>query len=344
MTTLAVRELKQTEWNHWDEWLAVQPWSSPFSSAWWLDANCRALGSHPLLLGVFEGEDLVGGVALRTMDVGSLHIVRSPSFYSPIVLAEGSARSRQQILCALLDSIAQRRLIVTSIKCTADLIDLRSAVWKGWRLRAEWTIINDLSKWSPESQPAAAERKQARKAMRAGVTARVEEPDAELLHTLMGETMARHSTAVSTPQAVIETLMKAAGDHGLFVVARNANGVALGAAYVMFQGRHTAYGIWNGNSVRGLAVNSPVLLYTALLTELQSHGFQFFDWCGGGLPGVSDFKLEFGGRLVTKLSIDRSPLWFKAAWSARLRLLTARSAATSAIVRAGRLHRQTDAS
>ena len=83
MTDLTVRELKQAEWDHWDQWLALQPWGSPFSAAWWLDANCRAFGGHPLLLGVLDGEQLVGGVALRIMDVGPAHMVRSSMLYNP---------------------------------------------------------------------------------------------------------------------------------------------------------------------------------------------------------------------------------------------------------------------
>ena len=339
-----MRELQQAEWSHWDEWLALQRWGSPFSSSWWLASCCEAFGGSPLLLVVLEGDRIVGGVSLRISCMGSFRVTRSSMLYNPIVLAEGSARSRQQVLCALLDSIVQRRIIVPSLTCTPDLVDLRSAVWKGWRLRAEWTVINDLPEWSPESQPTAAERRQARKAMRAGVTARVEEPDAGLLHTLMGETMARQATTVRITRDAVRVLVKAAGDHGLFVVVRDRNGVALAATFVMFQGCHAAYEVWSSNSVSGLAVGAPALGFLTLLKEMQVRGFQSFDWCGGNLPGVSDFKLEFGGRLVTRLSIDESPLWFKAAWSARLRLLTARSAFSLAIVQAGRHHRQADAS
>ena len=83
-----MRELDPGEWIGWDQWLVLQPWGSPFSSAWWIDANCRAFGGHPLLLGVLDGGELAGGVALRIMDVGPARLVRSSILYNPIVIAE----------------------------------------------------------------------------------------------------------------------------------------------------------------------------------------------------------------------------------------------------------------
>lgn len=338
MTNLTVRELQQTEWSRWDEWLALQPWGSPFSSAWWLEANCHAQGGRPLLLGVFEEGELMGGVPLRVLDVGPLHMTRSSILYNPIVLAEGSPRGRQQVLCTLLDGMCQRGLIVSSLTCTPDLVDLRSAVWKGWGLHAEWTVVNDLSTWSPAHSVTGAKKTEARKAARAGVIARVEEPDAGLLQMLMGETMGRHATKVRGTQDVLKVLLTAAGSHGLFIVARDANGAPLCAGFVMFHGSRTAYAVWTGNAAQGLAVNAPALRCITALQEVQRRGFQYYDWCGGNLSGVSDFKLEFGGQLVTRLSIDRSPLWFKMALSARSGFLTARRAVAAAILQPSRLH------
>src|SRR5664280_153985 len=117
MSDLTVRELKQVEWDHWDEWLAQQPWGSPFSSAWWLDANCRAFGGHPLLLGVLDGEQLVGGVALRITDVGPVHVVHPSTIYNPIVIAVESAQGRQKVLGTLLEDLARRKLVVPLLAC-----------------------------------------------------------------------------------------------------------------------------------------------------------------------------------------------------------------------------------
>ena len=84
MTDLTVRELKQADWGEWDQWLTSQPWCSPFSSAWWLDTTCRAFGGRPLLLGVFRGDRLAGGVALRITDMAFLHVVRRRCSTTPL--------------------------------------------------------------------------------------------------------------------------------------------------------------------------------------------------------------------------------------------------------------------
>ena len=64
----------------------------------------------------------------------------------------------------------------------------------------------------------------------------------------------------------------------------------------------------------GLVKSVAAVRIPAVLEELQARGYEYFDWCGANLPGVSDFKLEFGGTLVTRLAISRQPLWFKAAF------------------------------
>jgi len=185
MTNLIVRELKRAEWDRWDKWLAMQPWDSPFSSAWWLEENCKAFGGYPLLLGVLDGEQLVGGVALQIMDAGPLRVVRPSMLYNPIMIATGSAQSRQKVLAALLEDMACRRLVVRFLKCTTDMVDLRQAVWHHWDLAASWTVVIALKGWTPEKDMSRTELQQMRKAQRAEVMARVEPPDADILYDLL---------------------------------------------------------------------------------------------------------------------------------------------------------------
>ena len=101
-----------------------------------------------MLLGVFDGEKLVGGVALRIRDVGPVHVVRSSMLYNPIVIAAGSVQGRQKILATLLEDLDRRRLIVASLACTTDMVDLRQAVWHHWKLMVSWTVVITLKIWT----------------------------------------------------------------------------------------------------------------------------------------------------------------------------------------------------
>jgi len=320
MTALTVRELKQAEWEHWDEWLAQQPWSSPFSAAWWLDANCRAFGGHPLLLGVLDEEQLVGGVALRVMDAGPIHMVRSSMLYNPFVIAVESAQGRQKVLGALLEDIARRRLVVPPLTCTTDMVDLRQAVWHQWNMTASWTVVIALKTWALEKDMSRSKLQQMRKAQRAEVTARVEPPDADVLYNLMQATMSRHGREESLTREQLHILVEATGTHGMQTVVRGVDGVPLSADFSMAHGPGVAYGIWAGNSAIGLTKGAPTAMYVSLLKELQTRGYEYFDWCGANLPGVSDFKLGFGGTLTTRLAISREPLWFRTAFPVYVRL------------------------
>src|SRR5664280_779314 len=312
MSNLIVRELGQAEWNRWDEWLALQPWGSPFSASWWLDANCRAFGGHPLLLGVLSGERLVGGTALRIMDAGPAHVVRPSTIYNPIVIAAGGAQGRQQVLAALLEDMARRRLIVPRLTCTTDMVDLRQAVWHHWDLTAKWTAVTALRTWVLEKDVSRAELKQMRKAQRAEVMIRVEPPDTDVLYDLLQATLTRHGVEEDISREQLRVLVEGAGTHGMQVVARDVDGSPLSAGFVMAHGSKTVYDIWAGTSPIGLAKGASVARYICLLRELQARGYEYFDWCDASYPGYSDFKLEFGGALTTRLAISREPAWFKA--------------------------------
>jgi hypothetical protein len=320
MSNLTVRELKQAEWDRWDQWLALQPWGSPFSAAWWLDANCRAFGGHPLLLGVLDEEQLVGGVALRVMDVGPIHMVRSSMLYSPVVIAAGSAQSTQKVLAALLEDVARRRLVVPPLTCTPDMVDLRQAVWHHWNVTASWTVMSELTTWTVEDAVSRSEREKIKKSIRAGVTSCMEPPDTDLLYELMQATMSRQGQFMRLTRGQLRVLIEAAGTHGMQTTVRDKDGTPLSSCFVMFHGTRVAYDIWSGTSVSGLAKGAAVARCVFRQRELQARGFKYLDWCGANLPGVSDFKLNFGGTLTTRLAVSREPLWFRTAFPVYVRL------------------------
>lgn len=320
MSVLTVRELKQSEWDDWDQWLALQEWGSPFSSAWWLEANCRAFGGHPLLLGVLDGERLLGGVALRITDLGPAHIVRSSMLYNPVVIATGSAQKGQKVLGTLLEDVARRRLVVPTLACTPDMVDLRQAVWHHWDVTSSWTVVSALRTWTPEKDVSRGELKQARKAQRSEVTVRVEPPDADILYDLMRATMSRQGQDVRLTRKQLRTLIEAAGTHGMQAVVRDNDGTPLSSSLVMAHGPRVAYAVWNGTSTIGLATGAAAAMDIFRLKDLQDRGYVYLDWCGANLPGVSDFKLNFGGALTTRLAISREPLWFRAAFPVYVRL------------------------
>ncbi len=312
---LLVRALPEQEWQDWDRWLALQPWGSPFSTAWWLDTSCRQLGGTPLVLGIFDGSKLAGGLSLRVKAAGPVHLARPFLLYNPILLADGSPRRQQLLLGSLLDELVRRRLILPSLTCTPDLLDLRTAVWKGWHLTPEWTVTNQLGDWSLEKSCERSLRADVRRARESGVTVRAESPDAQLLNRLMNASVERHGEANSTHAGLLKAYLEAAGQRTLFIVARQPDGTPVSVVCYMWSGAGTAFALWGGSSRAGLAQEASSLAYVTGLGLLQEQGFAHIDWCGGNLPGVSDHKLEYGGELVPRFSLSREPAWFRAVFA-----------------------------
>jgi hypothetical protein len=195
------------------------------------------------------------------------------------------------------------------------MVDLRQAVWHNWDMTTQWTVMTALESWSVDGSVSKGERKMLKKAERCGITARVEPLDADVLYDLLTATFTRQGVKSYQNRRQLGVLIGAAGAHGMQVVVRDGDGVPLSADFTMAQGTRGAYGIWAGTSAIGLAKGAAAAMCVYRLKELQARGYEYFDWCGANLPGVSDFKLKFGGTLATSLSIARQPLWFKTAFA-----------------------------
>jgi len=124
--------------------------------------------------------------------------------------------------------------------------------------------------------------------------------------------MTRHGVEEDISREQLRVLVEGAGAHGMQVVVSDVDGVPLSAGFVMAHGSKTVYDIWAGTSAIGLTKGAAAARYICLLGELQARGYEYFDWCGASLPGISDFKLGFWGALTTRLAISREPLWYKA--------------------------------
>lgn len=324
LASLTVRELVRAEWQQWDDWLTLQSNVSPFVSACWLDANLKAFGGRPMLLAVFDEGRFCGGVALRITDVGPVHIVRPSMWYNSLFIVGKSDQRRQQALDALLKEIEQRRLVVRPLPCTTDIVDLRQAIWRGWSVTVGWTVMQSLQSWSVETDVLAAEVRQLRKSQHVGVKVGTETPDADLVYDLVRESLVRRKVPVQVDREQTAILMKAYGDNGIQVVARDSDGRPLSASYTVAQDNRTAYCLWIGTSAVGLKQGATVAMYVATIEELKKRGYEYLDWCGGSLPGLSDFKLKFGGTLRTRLTVSRMSFWFKALYPQYLGLLSLR--------------------
>jgi hypothetical protein len=181
-------------------------------------------------------------------------------------------------------------------------------------------VVTALKTWTLEEDVSRPELKKMRKSQRGKLTARVEQSDTDVLYDLMEATMSRQGQGVRLTRGQLHTLVEATGTHGTQTVVRGADGIPLSASFVMAHGTQTAYYVWSGTSAIGLAKAAAVASSICVLQELQAKGYEYFDWCGANLPGISDFKLEFGGTLTTRLAISREPMWFRTAFPVYERL------------------------
>lgn len=78
MTSYTTRYLTKDEYKEWDELVSQSPTSNIFDTTSWLSALSSVLNSDIRILGVFNKEDLIGGVAFNVIKRFGIKIAKVP--------------------------------------------------------------------------------------------------------------------------------------------------------------------------------------------------------------------------------------------------------------------------
>ena len=249
-----------------------------------------------------------GPLAVRVLALPPLLPVAAPILAT--APSEVDTHRRQTPLDALIGAIA-RRYAQATFALPASWTDPRPFAFAGWDVEARFTYLVDLPSdvdgWSSgRRQDARTDGYEAR------VGGRETQPDTDDVTAalrLQSDAYRRKALPFSPTTAQMATLADALHKAGLLrsVVVRQGGEVRAAALFAVAGSRAT---YWLAGSRPGPAM---AVLFAHAFEALRAEGVTTVDLGGANVPGVAEFKRQFGSRLVPTYRVRHSgSRWFNA--------------------------------
>jgi len=137
----------------WDEFVAMSPQGSVFSSSRWLDAAADAQGGEPVILAVLKNGEIVAGVTFLSIVRGVMRKATSPAatpyggiLFRPPPGKRASEAESFNLACAeLIRGWLERRYHTVFLVHTPALEDVRPFTWSGWSAPVRYTYLLDIA-------------------------------------------------------------------------------------------------------------------------------------------------------------------------------------------------------
>jgi hypothetical protein len=317
MSSVTVRDIPETSYPSWQRLVMESPAGSVYSLPEYLDALCSAAGGSFRLLGLWRGEELVGGLGLYQRDStwGRYVWPRLLLYYNGPVLRhfEGKYPSQQTsrsvealgALASHLDALGYGSLM---LKCRPALHDLRPFLSRGWSLRVGYTYevpLSDLpAQWGRVEQNL---RRLVERARKQGIVVSEDEdfPGFYALHEL---TLGRRGIASYLPREAFArwfTRLRAAGLCRLFQ-ARLPDG-RIAASQLVLTGHPMTHTVSAAADPALQNTGANPLLRWSAFEALSAAGHTGNDLTDAALNPVTHFKAQLGGRLCQTLTAEARP-------------------------------------
>ncbi len=315
-TKPTARFLTESEYADWNTMVAAAPSGSIYSTPEYLDILCRTAGGSFRLLGAFQGDELVGGVALfeRPSPAGVFVANRLLLYYNGLVLKDyatkyPSERTDRQFaaLAAIEEVLSGEKYARLSLHNRHTVTDLRPFFLRNWRISPDYSYVVSLSDmqvaWGRVEQNL---RRLINRATEKGVVF-TDDDDFGSYYAMHTSTAERKGAYIYLPREKYESyfrLLYAQGTCKLFQ-ARMPDGRAV-ASQLVLTGRHpvthTVSAAADGEFLN-IGVN-PFLRWRSFeaLAKLGHTGNDLTD----AFPNpVSKFKGQLGGDLVMNSMLSR---------------------------------------
>lgn len=304
---LRLESLEGNQLKIWDDFVDRSPQGSIYHKAFWLNCVADLIGGGIRILGVFEGNNLVGGLGLCYKE-SLFGKVCMPYYarYNGILLSAPESQqpylviSNQLLICQLLvEGLQKLRFRRITLYNSPQLKDVRANQWANWRIDAAYTIeipISDLPKLRASIGKSVF--KQARRSEEMGIQVSIGD-DFDAYYKLLIMTFQRRNRPLPKARHQMRTLYEMARElgHAKMYFAKLPNGQPISARIVLFSNHMTAHGWESASNPSFHHTGVAYFLMWETIKDLSNDGFQFLDLNGANIPGIANFKSKFGGSL-----------------------------------------------
>ncbi|MBT0732277.1 GNAT family N-acetyltransferase [Methanoculleus bourgensis] len=321
MLQLEVRELEGAELRAWDMLVAGSAQGTVFHTSDWLVKNASLQSQDLVLLGCYEGEELIGGCPLYlSRPYNLLRLASSTAALTPyggVVVTEiERAKQRRKevhvnrIIAALLEYIAQLEFDYVNLVNSPGLTDIRAFTRRGWNPVVYYTYIlplhDDIFKTVSKDV-----RQNIRKAQKQGISS-TRKFDPGIFWDLMVRTFEKQGKQTPVSERHLAGMLAMIQEKGIgeMRVASTSSG-EMAAAEVTVWDAKMAHSWSAAAAPEHLPTGAASLLCHDTFTSLKERGFSAINLMAGNLPHLSTFISGFNPGLVPYYGVDHTRLRYR---------------------------------
>lgn len=316
-TDFTTRPLTETDYKRWGALVSAAPSGSIFALPDYLSILCAAAGGRFEIVGVFHGEELVGGMPLyfRRGRLGEVASHRSLlSYHGPVIreYATGNPGERAsrhlKILAALVEALNQTPCLHMALHVRHPIADVRPFQAAGWQVHPHYSYLVEFT--DPAATWARMEQNQRRLVKRAqslGLTVSTDD-DFESFFRLHDQIHQRKRAPLYLPEEVFRAYVQQllAQNLARLYHARLPEGRSVATQLVLTGPHPVTHTVCAASDEAHLAAGANPFLRWMAFSDLAALGYAGTDLTGAPYPHkVTRFKSQLGGDLVTNWLIAR---------------------------------------
>jgi hypothetical protein len=322
MSSYTTRYLTKDEYKEWDELVAQSPASNIFDTSPWLDTLATVLNNDIRILGVFNREDLVGGVAFNVIKRFGMKIAKVPPMsafnschYIPKETSHKDRLGRftQEIVIAIAEKL-QNDYSYAYLANHVKFQDIRGFLWKDWRPVILYSYRVPLENIDL-SLISASKRRQVKKALKRMIV--IEEvKDVAHFYDVIKNTYLRQGIKCPLTLNELSGIYERMGDNMIINAAREQGNGDYKAVivYVVDYKRKCVYNLLNGHEHEIPDSGANTLLIWEGIKFFKDKGLEYYDLGETGTSSKANFKGGFYTDLVPYYQVSKSNLLFSIAW------------------------------
>ena len=298
----------------WDRLVNASPEGSPYHTTDYLDVLCRCAGGAFEILGVYDGQELVGGIPLyeRASSTGTFVEPRLLLYYNGLVLKDYQTKYPSKITSrhlgimeALERGLAERDYAGLELRCRSPRVDLRPFGGERWTLQPSYTYAVSLSDterlWDRIDQNLRRLIDRARE-RKVEVTEDDDFASFYRLHRLVSE---EKGAPLYLPGEQFERYFRKLRDRGLIRLyhARLDDGQSVSAVLVLASDHPVTHTVSAAADPAHYDTGASPLLRWRVFEILADEGYEANDLTDASLNTVSRFKRQLGSELHLNLVV-----------------------------------------
>ena len=291
----------------WDDLVATSRGGTVYHGTPWLEVISKAVGDEFAVYGIYNGEELIGGIATQDRRRGPLALARRPfaTPYTGIVWRDGVDKPDSTGVARLLADFSGRYSHTT---VTQSPFGSPLALPPGWENVERATYLVDIESSDQLWRNIASEvRNRIRNAEKRGIAV-VQSFDPMHFYKLFTDLFAHQGADVPLNERRFVQLINEVVERGIgtpFLAV--TDGGTPCAACLLLHDRHRVYYSLAASHLELRKNGAPSLLLWEALKTYEGKLYEF-DFGGANVDAVTQFKSKFRGRRVTyaEFSVYRS--------------------------------------